>query len=128
MRGAVARRRTALGVVVLMVVGLAGLAGSGTAEAAAARCEGRKVKTLSLPGGRIHIHRTRLFACAFTVATDPGKRRKMSVSIQARGTRPRWDTGYYSHHAGPVRVAAGQRCVFVRGSVGGRSVSSGWLC
>ncbi len=51
----------------------------------------------------------------------------MSVSVQARGNRPVVDKGRYKHHAGPVTVHAGHRCVWIKGSVGRYSVSSGWI-
>ena len=48
--------------------------------------------------------------------------------VQARGSRPTRDSGYYSRYAGPVRVVAGHRCVRVSGSEGGSSAHSGWIC
>ncbi|MFF5946097.1 hypothetical protein ACFY7X_36185, partial [Streptomyces althioticus] len=57
----------------------------------------------------------------------PGAVRTMSVSVQARGSRPATDSGRYSRHAGPVTVHAGHRCVWIRGSIGGESVSTGWI-
>ena len=126
-RDAQASRRIALGVAAVMAFAALGLASPGAAEAAVARCDGRKMKTLDFSGGQVRIYRTHTFSCAVTVAKHPGKRRHMSVSIQARGSHPRIDTGYYTRHAGPVRVVAGHRCIFVRGSVGRKSVKSGWI-
>jgi hypothetical protein len=128
-RGGAAYRRIALGAVAVMAFGAFGIAGSGTAEAAtaAARCSGRKLKTLDFATGQVHIYKSNRIKCAVTVAKSPGRRQWMSVSIQARGSRPRSDSGYFRRHAGPVSVTAGGRCVFVRGKVGGRSVSSGWI-
>ena len=42
----------------------------------------------------------------------------MSVSVQARGGRPVVDSGRFTHHAGPVTVHAGHRCVRFKGAVG----------
>ncbi|MGP4000959.1 hypothetical protein [Streptomyces sp. 8N706] len=110
-----------------MTFGATGLIGAGAAEAAVPRCDGRKVKTLSFSTGQVRIYKSHRFACAVTVAKNPGRKRQISVSIQARGSLPRWDNGRYTHHAGPVGVAPGNRCVFVRGAVGDRTVSSGWI-
>ncbi|MFI1966094.1 hypothetical protein ACH429_18640 [Streptomyces pathocidini] len=128
MRGDRAHRRIALGAAALMAFGAVGINGTGTAGAAVPRCQGRKVKTLDFATGRVHIYRAHLIRCAVTVAKSPGKRQRMTVSVQARGSHPRVDTGDYTRHAGPVSVTAGSRCVLVRGGVGSRSVSSGWLC
>ncbi|MGP3954311.1 hypothetical protein [Streptomyces sp. 7N604] len=126
MRGGVARRRIAIGTAAVLAFGAAGIAGAGTAEAAAL-CPGRKMRTLDFATGKVHVYKSNRIKCAVTFTKSPGKRQKMSVSIQARGSRPRSDSGYYTRRAGPVRVTAGGRCVYVRGSVGSRSVSSGWI-
>ena len=47
--------------------------------------------------------------------------------IQPRGGLPATDSGRYAHYAGPVRVFAKNRCIWVRGSVGNSSVSTGWI-
>lgn len=111
-----------------MAFGAVGTVGVGTAEAAPALCPGRVVKTLPFAGGQVRVYRSHPFVCAVTLAKNPGKQRRMTVSLQARGSRPTRDSGYYVHHAGPVRVAAGHRCVRVSGSVGGSSAHSGWIC
>jgi hypothetical protein len=128
-RGAAARRRIVLGAAFVVAFGMAGLASPASADAAEARCNGRKMKTLNFAAGRVHVYKSNAVMCAVTVAKNPGTWREMSVSIQARGSRPRSDSGRYTRHAGPVRVTVGHRCVFIRGSVGKSSVSSGWtLC
>ncbi|MER6688065.1 hypothetical protein [Streptomyces minutiscleroticus] len=125
--GAIRRRLTA-GTAVLAAAGLLALAGPGTARAeAAALCSGRKVRTLSFSTGAVHVHRSGGYVCAVTFPKKPGARRSMSVSVQARGSRPLADRGSYAHHAGPVTVHAGHRCVRVKGSVGRGSVASGWI-
>lgn len=120
------RRRLALGVAVLTAAGAFALAVPGSAEAASG-CAGRQVRTLSLGGGSVHVYKRDSYVCAVTVATKPGARRTMSVSIQARGNRAVVDRGRYKLLAGPVTVHAGHRCVRVKGTIGSRSVSSGWI-
>ncbi|MFG2196151.1 hypothetical protein [Streptomyces sp. NPDC048639] len=117
-----------------MVIGLviavlaAGAAGLTAATAGAgALCPGRKVKTIDFSGGKVQVYKSNRIKCAVTIAKSPGERRRMSVSIQARGSHPRADSGWFTHHAGPVKVTAGGRCVFVRGAVGDKSVKSGWV-
>ncbi|MGW1540384.1 hypothetical protein ACWCPM_09080 [Streptomyces sp. NPDC002309] len=123
------RRRMALGVALLTVSGLLALVVPAQAQAAAAGCAGRKVRTLPFATGTVHVYKRGGYVCAVTLPDDPGPRRSMSVSVQARGNRPVVDKGRYSHRAGPVTVHAGQRCVWVKGTVGRGSVSSGWtLC
>ncbi|MFE0131190.1 hypothetical protein ACFWY6_06355 [Streptomyces sp. NPDC059037] len=123
------RRRLALGAAVLAASVLVGLIGAGTAQAqvSVARCAGHKVRTLAFSTGKVEIYKKRGYVCAVTVAKRPGARKTMSVSVQARGNRPAKDAGQYTHHAGPVTVHAGRRCVWVKGTVGSGSTSSGWI-
>ncbi|MFF4114951.1 hypothetical protein [Streptomyces sp. NPDC001714] len=122
------RRRLALGVAVLAASGALALVAPAEAQAvAAANCAGREVRTLPFATGIVHVYRQGGYVCAITLPKTSGGRRMMSVSVQARGNRPVVDKGKYSHRAGPVTVHAGHRCVWVRGTVGRSSVSSGWI-
>ncbi|MFG2647125.1 hypothetical protein [Streptomyces sp. NPDC048436] len=123
------RRRIALGAAVLAAAVLLGVVGAGTAQAQAqaGRCGGHKVRTLPFSTGKVVVYKSRGYVCAMTVAKRPGARKTMSVSVQARGNRPARDKGRYTHHAGPVTVHAGHRCVWVKGAVGRGSASSGWI-
>lgn len=121
------RRRMGLGVALLTASGLLALAVPAEARAAASNCAGRKVRTLPFVSGAVHVYKRGGYVCAVTLPKDPGPRRSMSVSVQARGNRPVVDKGRYSHRAGPVTVHAGQRCVWVKGAVGRGSVSTGWI-
>ncbi|MER5548101.1 hypothetical protein ACWDBD_05785 [Streptomyces sp. NPDC001118] len=123
-------RRLALGAAVLAAAGVLGLVTSGTAAAdtAGGGCAGSQVRTLPFSTGITRVYRTGDgYVCAVTLARKPGTTQTMAVSVQARGGRPVVDQGRYVHHAGPVTVHAGQRCVWIRGSVGSGSVSSGWI-
>ena len=120
------RRRTALVLAVLTASGMLALASPGTAEAAAP-CSGRKARTLTFSTGEVHIYRRSNYVCAVTVPKRPGVRQWMSVSVRARGGRPVVDEGVFSKRAGPVTVHAGRRQVWVKGTVGRGSVSSGWI-
>ncbi|MBT3151101.1 hypothetical protein HTV45_09400 [Streptomyces sp. CHD11] len=119
-------RRLALGLAVLTASGLLAVATPAGAQAAA-NCPGRKMRTLSISTGSVAVYKRGGYVCAVTVAGKPGAKRKMSVSVRARGGRPVVDQGSYKYHAGPVTVHAGRRCVWVKGSVGKVSVSSGWI-
>ncbi|CUW28652.1 MULTISPECIES: hypothetical protein [Streptomyces] len=123
------RRRLALAAAVLAVSGAFALTATGTAQAAgpAGGCAGREVKTLPFKTGVTHVYKRNGYICAVTVARTPGPLRTMSVSVQARGNRPVVDKGRFRQHAGPVTVHAGRRCVWIKGSVGRYSVSSGWI-
>lgn len=125
-RGAGIRRRLALGTAVLTAAGLLAVAVPQEAQAAAA-CPGRKARTLPFSTGSVLVYERGAYVCAVTVPKKPGTKRQMSVSVQARGGRPVVDSGRYAYRAGPVTVHAGQRCVRVKGTVSGRSVSSGWI-
>lgn len=120
------RRRLALGLAVLTASGLLVVAAPGEAQAAG-HCAGRKVRTLPFSTGTVVVHKRGGYLCAVTLAKKPGTKRTMSVSIRARGGRPVVDEGRYKRYAGPVTVHAGRRCVWVKGRVGGGSVSSGWI-
>ncbi|MEU2222479.1 MULTISPECIES: hypothetical protein [unclassified Streptomyces] len=121
------RRRMALGAAVLAASGALALTATGTAQAASGGCGGREVRTLPFKTGVTHVYKRDGYLCAVTVARHPGSARTMSVSVQARGSRPVVDQGRYRIQAGPVTVQAGHRCVWIKGAVGGSSVSSGWI-
>ena len=121
------RRGLVLGLAVLTASGALALASPGSAEAAA-YCSGRKVRTLPFSTGSVQVYKSGAYICAVTLPKDQvSRKRSMSVSVQARGSRPVVDKGRFSHHAGPVTVHAGHRCVWIKGSVGSASVSSGWI-
>ncbi|MEU0965477.1 hypothetical protein ABZ357_08570 [Streptomyces sp. NPDC005917] len=122
------RRRLALGAAVLAASGVLALVAPAEAQAVAAgSCGGREVRTLPFATGTVHVYRQGGYVCAMTLPKTSGGKRMMSVSVQARGNRPVVDKGRYKYHAGPVTVHAGHRCVWVKGSVGRSSVSSGWI-
>ncbi|MFI6035560.1 hypothetical protein ACIBBD_15545 [Streptomyces sp. NPDC051315] len=128
-RGAIRRRRSAVPAVlaVLITSVLLALVTPGSARAAASPCPGRKVKTVSFSTGAVHVYKSRGSVCAFTLQKNPGTRKKMSVSVQARGHRPNRLEGSRTRRIGPVDVYAGNRPVLVTGSVGRASGSSGWF-
>ncbi|MFF3326192.1 hypothetical protein [Streptomyces sp. NPDC002889] len=104
------------------------LAGPGLQQAdAAAPCAGRLVKTVRFATGELRVYENGQYACAVTFAKNPGARRQMSISLQARGGRPAVDRGRFRRQAGPVTVHALNRCVRATGSVSGTSRSTGWI-
>ncbi|WP_369195510.1 hypothetical protein [Streptomyces djakartensis] len=121
------RRRLALGLAVLTAALLLAVAVPGQAQAASASCPGRKVRTLPFSTGTVLVYKRGGYVCAVTTTRRPGVKRTMSVSVQARGNRPVVDEGRYAHHAGPVTVHAGRRCVWLKGRVGAGRFSSGWI-
>jgi hypothetical protein len=122
------RRRLALGLAVLTASGLLAVAAPGEAQAATfALCPGRKVRTLPLSTGTVLVYKRGGYVCAVTLTKKPGVKRTMSVSVQARGNRPVVDADKYAHHAGPVTVHAGRRCVWLKGQVGRGKFSSGCI-
>ncbi|MEU8588032.1 hypothetical protein AB0C59_13705 [Streptomyces sp. NPDC048664] len=124
--GAIRRRPPALGLTVLAASGLLAVASPGNAQAADL-CSGRMVRTLSFATGAVQVYKRDSYVCAMTVPKKAAGRRPMSVSVQARGNRPAADIGTYTRYAGPVAVHVGHRCVWIKGSVGSGSVSSGWI-
>lgn len=94
---------------------------------AASVCAGRPAKTLRFATGELRVYRTRAYACATAVATEAGKRRRMSVQIQPRGGRPVVDSGSFTHRAGPVTVHALNRCVRASGTVSGKTGTTSWI-
>ncbi|MFI5975015.1 hypothetical protein [Streptomyces sp. NPDC051452] len=126
-KGAI-RRRLALGAAVLTASGVLALTATGTAQAGtASSCAGHEVRALASRAGVTYVYRQGGYVCALTVARHPGTAQTMAVSVQARGNRPVVDAGRFTRHAGPVTVHAGHRCVWVKGTVGRYSVSSGWI-
>ncbi len=124
--GRAIRGRLALGAAVLTAAGLLAVAAPGDAQASD-HCSGRKVRTLPFSTGAVVLYKRDGYVCAVAVPERTGTKRTMMVSVQARGGRPVVDEGRFAFHAGPVTVYAGQRCVWVKGRVGGGSVDSGWI-
>ena len=127
MRSGAIHRRLAAGLAVLTTAGLLALAAPAQEAEAAALCPGRKMRTLPFSTGSVLVYKRGGYVCAVTVAKKQGVKRKMAVSVRARGGRPVADEGQFAYHAGPVTVHAGRRCVWVTGQVAGDSVSSGWI-
>ncbi|MFI6682445.1 hypothetical protein [Streptomyces sp. NPDC050485] len=100
---------------------------SGSADAAAA-CAGRPVKTVGFSTGELRLYKGNGYACAVAAAKNPGPRRQMSVTIQARGGAPAADSGSYTKLAGPITVHSGNRCVRATGAIAGSSADTGWVC
>lgn len=122
------RRLLVFALAALVSAALLVVAGPGTGGAhAAALCAGHKVRTLSFATGKAVVYRTRDYVCAVTLAKRTGVRQTMSVSVQARGSRAVVDQGRFTHHAGPVTVHAGHRCVRIKVKVGTKSVGTGWI-
>ncbi|MFJ4831633.1 hypothetical protein ACIP79_17185 [Streptomyces sp. NPDC088747] len=119
-------RRAALGLAVLSTSGMLALVSPGSA-AAASYCAGREVRKLPFSTGTVRVYKSGGYVCAVTFPKRQGPRKQMSVSVQARGSRPAADKGVFAHHAGPAKVHAGRRCVWIKGSVGTGKVSSGWI-
>jgi len=120
------RRRIALGLAVLTASGMLSLASPGPAEAASV-CSGREARRLVFATGEVRVYRSNGYLCAMTVPKRQGGNQWMSVSVRARGGRPVVDGGNYTKRAGPVTVHTGRRQVWIKGTVGRESVSSGWI-
>ncbi|AXG77975.1 hypothetical protein [Streptomyces paludis] len=116
------------GFAVLTALGALVVADPGAEQARAASvCSGRPVRTVPFATGELRVYKVRDYACATTVAKNPGQKRPMSVSLQPRGGNAVVDSGRYTRHAGPVTVHALNRCVRATGSVAGKSGSTGWI-
>ncbi|WP_327315213.1 hypothetical protein [Streptomyces sp. NBC_01235] len=123
-------RRLVGGLVVLIVSALLAVAAPGSAQAAsasAASCTGRKVRTLTFSTGSVLVYKDGGLVCAYTVQKTPGTKRLVSVSVQARGHVAVRKARQHTRSSPVVKVYAGHRCVWVRGSVAGGSYSSGWI-
>ncbi|AOT58977.1 hypothetical protein [Streptomyces rubrolavendulae] len=124
------RGRIAVGAVAVLAAGVLGVAGPGVAAAEAAApggCPGRLAKSVKFATGELRVYKNRQYACAVTVATKPGPRRTMTVTLQPRGGRAVVDSGRFTRQAGPVSVHALNRCVRATGAVAGRAGSTGWI-
>ncbi|MDL2076464.1 hypothetical protein QNN03_08455 [Streptomyces sp. GXMU-J15] len=121
------RRRLGTGLALLTASGLLALAAPADAHAAGTSCPGRKVRTVPFSTGSVQVYRSGGTVCAFTLAKNPGPKRTMAVSVQARGHRPVPYSGKHRRKTRTVSVYAGQRCVKVTGRVGGGKGASGWI-
>ena len=125
--GAIRRWAAALPAVVVAAV-LLGLLAPGTAQAAPVSCDGmRKVRTVAFPNGFVQIYKTGGRVCARTFAKHPGAKRKITVSVQARGHVAVKKGRKHARSSPAVQVYAGHRCVWVKGWVGRDSGGSGWI-
>ncbi len=113
--------------VLFLLAGLVPLLGAPGVARAASGCSGRPAKTVGFSTGEVRVYKSRAHVCAVTVAKKPGKRRTMSVTLQARGGRAVTDKGAYTKMAGPVTVNALNRCVRASGAIGKKSASTGWI-
>lgn len=113
--------------VLFLLAGLVPLLGAPGVARAASGCSGRPAKTVEFSTGELRVYKSRAHVCAVTVAKKPGKRRTMSVTLQARGGRAVSDKGKYTKMAGPVTVNALNRCVRATGAIGKKSASTGWI-
>nr|WP_093772980.1 hypothetical protein [Streptomyces sp. yr375] len=112
----------------LIVAALLAVAAPARAHAApAASCTGRQVRTLPFSTGSVLVHKDGGLFCAYTVQKKPGTKRLIGVSVQARGLVAVPKSRQHTRSSPVVQVYAGHRCVWVRGSVGGGSYSSGWI-
>jgi len=65
--------------------------------------------------------------CVVTIRDKAGKAAYMEASLQVQGGASQGDSGSYTAYAGPVRLAAGGKCVKWHGMFGGdESWTSGW--
>ncbi|WP_030379870.1 MULTISPECIES: hypothetical protein [unclassified Streptomyces] len=124
-RGALRRTAALTLASTLTTAGLVALATPATA--ATPLCPGHRVRTLTFHTGSVQIFRSGDYLCALTYPKKKRGKKTMSVSIQARGSRPVVDKGRFTYHAGPLSVHVGHRCVWIRGRVDSSSVSSGWI-
>ncbi|MFD9389675.1 hypothetical protein ACFWBB_02700 [Streptomyces sp. NPDC060000] len=122
-------RRLVLGLVLLIVSALLTVAVPGSAQAASSSssCPGRKVRTLPFSTGSVLVYKDGGYVCAVTVQKNPGTKRLISVSVQARGNVAVRKSRSHTRSSPPVRVYAGHRCVRVTGAVAGGSYRSGWI-
>ncbi|MFC8432086.1 hypothetical protein [Streptomyces sp. NPDC057253] len=121
-------RRLAVGLAVVTVSGVLGMAVPGQAQAASGSCEGRKVRSFPFSTGTVEVYKRRGYLCAITVSERPGVRQHMRVYLRAYALQPVEDSGQYRFHAGPVTVHAGQRKVWIKGAVGrGKFDTDGWI-
>ena len=126
-RGAI-RRPMALALAVLTAAGLLTLAGpTGSAEATAPSCSGRKVRTLTFDAGTVRVYRkgTRYVCAVLVPKTRPGKKTPKAI-LHVRPWRGEWVRNA-THLAGPVTVHAGRRCVWIHARVGKKEYDSGWI-
>lgn len=122
-------RRLVTGAVLLIVATLLTVAVPGSALAASspASCPGRKVRTLPFSTGSVLIYKEGGYVCAVTVQKNPGTKRLISVSVQARGHVAVAKSRTHTRSSPPARVYAGHRSVRVTGAVAGGSYRSGWI-
>ncbi len=115
-------RRLALGFAVLTAAGADGVDESGQRAGRRLVLLGSQGRRFSFSTSSVQIYKRDGYVCAMTVPKDQqSRKRTMSVSVQARGSRPVVNRAA-SHHAAPVTVPRGRPLVRVQGSVG-----SGWV-
>ncbi|MFF7276846.1 hypothetical protein [Streptomyces griseorubiginosus] len=111
-------RRLAVGLAVTVAAGALGVAVPGQAQAADSSCEGRKVRTFPFATGTVEVYKRGGYVCAITLPKRPGVRQHMRIYVRAYALQPVEDVGRYKYRAGPVRVHAGQRKVWIKAAVG----------
>jgi len=62
--------------------------------------------------------------CVITVKPKKGSKTSMSATLQVKGAKAKTDKGSFTWYAGPVKAAAGSKCVIWGGSIGTSSWKS----
>ncbi|GAA2604180.1 M23 family metallopeptidase [Actinomadura fulvescens] len=77
--------------------------------------------------GRVYLgyNKSNKNNCVITVK-GKGKKVKMSAFLQVKGGKAKTDTGNFTQYAGPVKAAAGNKCVRWGGYIGSTKWYSGW--
>ncbi|WP_433333829.1 M23 family metallopeptidase [Spirillospora sp. CA-294931] len=73
--------------------------------------------------GRVYLGYKSGYNCVITVKPK-GAKTAMSATLQVRGAAARTDRGNYTWYAGPIRSAAGKKCVKWGGSIGSAAYTS----
>ncbi|WP_405977005.1 hypothetical protein [Streptomyces sp. NBC_00158] len=129
--GKVIRRGAVAAAAAVLALTGAVIGTAGTAQAAAAVCDGTRVDTLEFATGYTYLYYNSATGqnCAFTAPkSGSGTPQLMAVGLfRASDNKGVWDSrSDYRYYAGPVRLDARGTCVLFNGQVASTSATSGW--
>ena len=85
------------------------------------------MRTLTFSTGFVQVYKKRGYVCAVTRPQEGGRPAVHDGERAGAGQPPVAQRGQFRKYAGPVKVHAGGRCVWIKGAVGSGSVSTGWI-
>ncbi|MFD7663854.1 hypothetical protein [Streptomyces sp. NPDC059788] len=111
----------------VLAAGTVTFVGAGSAEAASS-CPGKRIKRVSYDTGWTDLYSSKNYNCVITHNRKPGVKYHMGAYLTVVGGTKKQDYGYYTKHAGPVKLYTKGACVNFGGKVGNTGDDGKYHC